>query len=173
MQFFSRTKSRIRQGPSVLGTYTKILRINVVKLHDGELVDGGRQFLTLFEKKSGASRRSLAHKTAASVLSREQLLFRALRLVTTLFCHNAEVTCEAIHKLSHYSIWGPGGRGSWTQFSPFITTYLPYCGQFLPWMRTSFMDGSCCATYFDGFLVANIFRLLIARSNPSAVRGII
>ena len=83
--------------------------INVVKLHDGELVDGGRQFLTLFEKKSGASRRSLAHKTAASV-SREQLLFRALRLVTTLFCHNAEVTCEAIHKLSHYSIW-PGGRG--------------------------------------------------------------
>ena len=84
--------------------------INVVKLHDGELVDGGRQFLTLFEKKSGASRRSLAHKTAASVLSREQLLFRALRLVTTLFCHNAEVTCEAIHKLSHYSIW-PGGRG--------------------------------------------------------------
>ena len=80
--------------------YTKILRINVVKLHDGELVDGGRQFLTLFEKKSGASRRSLAHKTAASVLSREQLLFRALRLVTTLFCHNAEVTCEVIHKLS-------------------------------------------------------------------------
>ena len=110
MQFFSRTKSRIRQGPSVLGTYTKILRINVVKLHDGELVDGGRQFLTLFEKKSGASRRSLAHKTAASVLSREQLLFRALRLVTTLFCHNAEVTCEAIHKLCYYSIW-PRGRG--------------------------------------------------------------
>ena len=58
--------------------------IIVMKLHDGELVDGGRQFLTLFEKKSGASRRSLAHKTAASV-SQEQLLFRALRLVTTLF----------------------------------------------------------------------------------------
>ena len=57
--------------------------INVVKLHDGELVDGGRQFLTLFEKKSGASRRSLAHKTAASV-SREQLIVCALHLMTTL-----------------------------------------------------------------------------------------
>ena len=47
--------------------YEKTLRIDIAKLHDGELIYGGRQFLTLFEKKSGASQKSLAHKTAASV----------------------------------------------------------------------------------------------------------
>ena len=64
--------------------YEKTLRIDIAKLHDGELIYGGRQFLTLFEKKSGASQKSLAHKTAASV-SWEQPLFPALRLMTTLF----------------------------------------------------------------------------------------
>ena len=47
--------------------YEKTLRIDIAKLHDGELIYGGRQFLTLFEKKSGASQKSLVHKTAASV----------------------------------------------------------------------------------------------------------